>query len=78
MTEVGSKKTEVYSGIIFFNNRKSASYLGKKILRELIYEFDQLMFFYALHPLKKHTSSILLGETLNFAIFKGTKLIHER
>jgi hypothetical protein len=37
MTEVGSKKNEVYSGIVFFNNKKSASYLGKKILRELIY-----------------------------------------
>jgi len=61
MTEVGSKKNDIYCGIIFFNNKKSANYLGKKILRELIYEFDQLMFFYALHPLKKHTSSILLG-----------------
>ncbi len=33
MTEVAARKTEIFSGVVFFNNKKSASYLGKKILR---------------------------------------------
>ena len=78
MTEVASKKYDIFLGVLFFSNKKSSQYLGKKILRELIYEFDQVQFFYSLHPLKRHSTSSLLGETLIFAIFKGTKMIYER
>ena len=61
MTEISGSKNNRLFGIVFFNNRKKASFLGKKILRELIFEFDQIEFFYALHPIKMHTSSALLG-----------------
>jgi hypothetical protein len=60
MSEVSSKKTDRFFGIVFFNSRRKASFLGKKILRELIFEFDRIEFFYALHPIKMHTSSALL------------------
>lgn len=60
MSEVSAKKTNKLFGIVFFNSRKKASFLGKKILRELIFEFDKIEFFYALHPIKMHTSSALL------------------
>lgn len=52
--------------------------MGKKILRELIFEFDQIEFFYALHPIKMHTSSALLGDVLAFSLFRGKKMIYER
>lgn len=61
MSEVSSKQSNGLFGIVFFNNKKKASFLGKKILRELIFEFDKIEFFYALHPIKMHTSSALLG-----------------
>ena len=78
MTEVSSKKSEIFIGILFFNNKKPLQYLGKKILRELIYEFDQMQFFYSLHPLKRHSNTPLLGETLIFSLFNGTKMVYER
>lgn len=61
MAEVSGNRANRLYGIVFFNNRKKASFLGKKILREVIFEFDQIEFFYALHPIKMHTSSALLG-----------------
>lgn len=60
MSEVTGKKTSKFFGIVFFNSRKRASFLAKKILRELIFEFDKIEFFYALHPIKMHTTSALL------------------
>lgn len=60
MSEVSGRKSERLFGIVFFNSRKKASFLGKKILRELVFEFDRIEFFYALHPIKMHTSSALL------------------
>ena len=42
MSEVEGEKENRLFGIVFFNNRKKASFLGKKILRELIFEFDQI------------------------------------
>lgn len=60
MSEVSGRKTDRLFGIVFFNSRKKASFLGKKILRELVFEFDRIEFFYALHPIKMHTSSALL------------------
>jgi hypothetical protein len=42
MSEVSAKKTTKLFGIVFFNSRKKASFLGKKILRELIFEFDKI------------------------------------
>jgi len=61
MAEISGSKNNRLFGIIFFNNRKKASFLGKKILRELVFEFDKIEFFYALHPIKMHTTSALLG-----------------
>ncbi len=78
MAEVSSKKSNGLFGIVFFNNKKKASFLGKKILRELIFEFDKIEFFYALHPIKMHTSSALLGDILVFSLFRGKNMIHER
>lgn len=52
MSEVSHKQSHRFFGIVFFNSRKKASFLGKKILRELVYEFHQVEFFYALHPIK--------------------------
>lgn len=52
MSEINSRQNHRFFGIVFFNSRKKASFLGKKILRELIYEFHQVEFFYALHPIK--------------------------
>jgi hypothetical protein len=78
MAEVSGSKASKLFGIVFFNNRKKASFLGKKILRELIFEFDQIEFFYALHPIKMHTSSALLGDVLVFSLFRGKKMIHDR
>jgi hypothetical protein len=37
MSEVQQKKSIKYFGIIFFSNKKKALFLGKKILRELIF-----------------------------------------
>jgi len=37
MSEVSAKKSNKLFGIVFFNSRKKASFLGKKILRELIF-----------------------------------------
>ncbi len=71
-------KNNKFFGIVFFNSRKRASFLGKKILRELIFEFDRIEFFYALHPIKMHTSSALLGEVLVFSLFRGKRMLHER
>lgn len=42
MSEVTGKKTSKFFGIVFFNSRKRASFLAKKILRELIFEFDKI------------------------------------
>jgi len=68
MSEVSAKKTTKLFGIVFFNSRKKASFLGKKILRELIFEFDKIEFFYALHPIKMHTSSALLVFEMLFRV----------
>ena len=85
MSEVTGKKTSKFFGIVFFNSRKRASFLAKKILRELIFEFDKIEFFYALHPIKMHTTSALLvrlsltqGDVLMFSLFRGKRMIHER
>ena len=40
MAEVSGNQPNRFYGIVFFNNRKKASFLGKKILREVIFEFD--------------------------------------
>lgn len=61
MSEVTSKGSKKHFGIIFFSNKRKAQFLGKKILRELIFEFDQIEFFYTLHPIKLHSNSALLG-----------------
>ena len=37
MTEVDQSKANKFYGIVFFSNRKKALFLGKKILRELIF-----------------------------------------
>jgi hypothetical protein len=37
MSEVTGSKANKLFGIVFFNSRKKASFLGKKILRELIF-----------------------------------------
>lgn len=49
MSEVDQSKANRYFGIIFFSNKKKAVFLGKigiiigkKILRELIFEFDKI------------------------------------
>ena len=67
MSEVDESKANRYFGIVFFSTKKKAVFLGnyfsksgKKILRELIFEFDQIEFFYALHPIKMHNTSALL------------------
>ena len=60
MSEVSGAKSGRLFGVVFFNSRKKAVFLGKKILRELIFEFDKIEFFYALHPIKMHTTSALL------------------
>lgn len=78
MSEVSGRKNLKLFGIVFFNSRKKASFLGKKILRELIFEFDRIEFFYALHPIKMHTTSALLGDVLVFSLFRGRRMIHER
>ena len=78
MSEVSGFKNNKFFGIVFFNSRKRASFLGKKILRELIFEFDRIEFFYALHPIKMHTGSALLGEVLVFSLFRGKRMLHER
>ncbi len=41
MTEISHQNTNLY-GIIFFSNKKKAQFLGKKILRELIFDFDKI------------------------------------
>lgn len=78
MSEVSGKKADRFFGIVFFNSKRKASFLGKKILRELIFEFDRIEFFYALHPIKMHTSSALLGDVLVFSLFRGKRMLHER
>ena len=37
MTEISGEKANRLFGIVFFNSRKKASFLGKKILRELVF-----------------------------------------
>lgn len=61
MNHVVPNEKDKLIGILFFNSKKKSAYLGKKILRDLIYDNDQIEFFYSLHPLKRHSTSILLG-----------------
>ena len=68
MSEVSGPKVHKLFGIVFFNSKKKAVFLGKKILRELIFEFDKIEFFYALHPIKMHTSSALLVQFPSFRV----------
>jgi hypothetical protein len=37
MSEVSGRKADRFFGIVFFNSRRKASFLGKKILRDLIF-----------------------------------------
>ena len=79
MSEVSGRKADRFFGIVFFNSKRKASFLGKKILRELIFEFDRIEFFYALHPIKMHTSSALLVRILSIratyssSVFSGAR-----
>ena len=42
MSQIAPNHKDKLFGILFFNSKKKSSYLGKKILRELIYENDQV------------------------------------
>lgn len=77
--EVGNEHQSKLFGIVFFENLKDAQFLGKKILRELVYEYGSTIeFFYSIYPSKIHTGSILLGPALVFSLFRGRTMLLER
>jgi hypothetical protein len=77
--EVGQEHQNKLYGIVFFESLKDAQFLGKKILRELVYEYgSNIEFFYSIYPSKIHTGSILLGPALVFSLFRGRTMLLER
>lgn len=79
MQEVGDEHQSKLFGIVFFESLKDAQFLGKKILRELVYEYGSTIeFFYSIYPSKIHTGSMLLGPALVFSLFRGRTMIMER
>jgi hypothetical protein len=58
---------------------KEAQFLGKKILRELVYEYgEKIEFYYSLYPSKIQVGSALLGSALLFCLFRGGVQVVER
>lgn len=58
---------------------KDAQFLGRKILRELVYEYgEKVEFYYSLYPSKIHPGSALLGPALVFSLYRGKTPIVER
>ncbi len=78
MQEVSALKKKKLLGILFFDDPKSSHFFGKKILRDLIYEFGSIDFYYSLYPSKRSAQSLLLGPTVLFSFFFGKHLLLER
>jgi hypothetical protein len=79
MTEIHHKNESKLFGIVFFESLKDAKFMGKKVLRELVYEYGSIIeFFYSIYPSKIHTGSMLLGPALVFSLFRGKTVLMER
>lgn len=79
VAEIGHQHEATLFGFVFFDNMREAQFLGKKILRELVYEYgDRIEFYYSLYPSKIHTGSALLGPALLFSLFRGKLPVIER
>lgn len=53
MSEVTSKQTNQTLGILFFSTPRYAKQLGRKVLKDLVFEFGSTIdFYYSLYPMR--------------------------
>ena len=79
MSEITSKHSTDTLGILFFSSTRYAKQLGKKILKDLVFEYGNVIeFYYSLYPMRSIIKEEAVGPMMMFTLFSGKEMVLER
>ena len=79
MAEMTAKHNTQTLGILFFSSTRYAKQLGRKILKDLIFEYgNTIEFYYSLYPMRSIIKEEAVGPMMMFTMFSGKEMVLER